>query len=189
MCSLGTWLCFYSIIVLGTFIAECVATYLIALLTDYHRRPYVYVVYGRNAVIRLINFIAAMMCSSALSSDNMKTFFICTILIGAKIVGNVMYGVSNFVYENFVMSPGVLDGFKDQYTIMNMSASHRLISIALWTAIEGPLLYMMLNYYSQRMSILYPPAAPPPPPMKPAEDEDQGGGDDDQTERSTTVVD
>ncbi|XP_064459982.1 uncharacterized protein LOC135370208 isoform X2 [Ornithodoros turicata] len=173
MCSLGTWLCFYSIIVLGTFIAECVATYLIALLTDYHRRPYVYVVYGRNAVIRLINFIAAMMCSSALSSDNMKTFFICTILIGAKIVGNVMYGVSNFVYENFVM----------------MSASHRLISIALWTAIEGPLLYMMLNYYSQRMSILYPPAAPPPPPMKPAEDEDQGGGDDDQTERSTTVVD
>ncbi|XP_064459980.1 uncharacterized protein LOC135370207 isoform X2 [Ornithodoros turicata] len=125
-------------------------------ITEIERRPYVWIVYGKNAFVRLAALCAAVVGYLAIIHENLRWWFVSCLIISTKVIGNVLYGIGYYVYDTYVKKEGVVDVYK-RGMFHPPPPIIPLMSILFWTCIEGLLaIYMLNRYYSEL-------GKPPPP--------------------------
>ncbi|XP_064459984.1 uncharacterized protein LOC135370210 [Ornithodoros turicata] len=145
--SLRDSLIFYVVLTWMALSMEAAAAITCGAVTDISRRPYVWITYGKHAVVRSVSLCVGIFAYIGYIRSLFLQWLLCTVLIAALTIGNFLYGTYYYVYVTYIRKMGVIESYKRASFEHSLHPRWYLAYVISSTIAEGILVWYMFKYY------------------------------------------
>lgn len=144
--SIRVMMVLYGFITFLAMVAEATSTVVTARNTDYHRRPYIWIMGTTHTSLRFLTLIVIMYWIAAASKTNIHRMRIGFNIIFVRVIGTLFYTVGYFVTEAFLIPDTLSRRYRMIIHPEMFPKEATLLSVLAWTIIECVMLDRMNHY-------------------------------------------
>lgn len=136
----------YAFVTFLALVAEATSTVVTARNTDYHRRPYVWIMGTTYTSLRFLTLIVIIYWIVAATRTNVRGMRMAFNIIFVRVIGNLIYNGAYFVTEVFLIPDTLSRRYRMIIHPDMIPKDTVLLSVLAWTILECLMLDRMNNY-------------------------------------------
>ncbi|XP_077507556.1 uncharacterized protein LOC144118507 [Amblyomma americanum] len=140
----------YGLITFLAGVSEVTSAIVVGRNTEYHRRPYIWIMGGTYASLRFITLGVIIYWIVAASKGNIRSMRIGFNIIFVRVLGNLLYGLGSFFYDSFLVKDTLARRYRQIIHPDLVPKDVVLITLLAWTVTECVMLDRMNHYEMYR---------------------------------------